>query len=322
MVSVIVTSYNQESTISQTLNSILAQKCNFPYEIIIGDDCSSDGTQNICIDFFNRNKDIIRLIFRPKNLGVTANWLLCIKEAKGEYITSCAADDYWSLSTKLQLQVDLMVTNHEIGLCYTDFDIINKGRIRNKMQKGYLKRIKYPGFEGNNLVKEIFEGKLIIAMNTVCFRRDLFERYIPFEDFIRLEFPLEDWPTWLILSKYCMFKYIPLSTAVYRKGHESNSNPTNYENIIKKYKAEKIMYKYLCDYFPEDLPYCEIGFDSTVNSILLNLAYKKFDFFSAKKYALPLLKVGLRNPKVIMARNWIAFNSYATLKYIRNKFFI
>src|SRR5205823_1701392 len=113
--------------------------------------------------------------------------------------------------------------------------------------------------EGGGLMKEIFKGKVPMLTLTVFFRKELFDKYVPGDDFIKNKFSLEDWPTWLILSKYSKIKYLPVSTATYRRGHDSISNPLQYEKIEKRFKTEHVMYKYLCDRYPDDLVYDEKG---------------------------------------------------------------
>ena len=105
MVSVIVCTYNQEQWIRQTLDSILAQQTNYPYEVIIGEDHGTDGTRAICQEYANKY-DNVTLLPLTENLGVTANWIHCIQAGTGKYIMGCAGDDYWHNPYKLQLQVE------------------------------------------------------------------------------------------------------------------------------------------------------------------------------------------------------------------------
>ena len=107
-VSVIVLTYNQENTIKRTLDSILSQKCNFNFEIIIGDDCSTDSTVRICQEYQSSYPTIIRLICNETNKGVVKNYYNCILASKGKYIADCAGDDYWVTTTKLQKQYDIL----------------------------------------------------------------------------------------------------------------------------------------------------------------------------------------------------------------------
>jgi len=150
------------------------------------------------------------------------------------------------------------------------------------------------------------------------FRKELFDTYIPAEDYIKLRFPLEDWPTWLILSKYTKIGYLPVSTATYRYGHESITNPHVYEKFENRLYSEKKMIEYLCKLFPQDFKYSEEYISEYIDLRLLNLAYKLNDFSSANKYALLLTKKNNRTFKVRSAKYFITFKFFLLLKKIRN----
>jgi glycosyltransferase involved in cell wall biosynthesis len=317
LVSVVIITYNQETTIAQTIESILFQKCNFPFEIIIGEDCGIDRTREICIEYQKRYPQLIKLILFEKNGGVVTNWLGCIKEAKGKYITTCAGDDYWHNPQKLQLQVDYMDCHINCGVLHTDYDDFD---VKTKRVVSNIRRFRKDQITQGYVQNEIFNGALTIVAPTACIRKELFEKYIPAEIYLELNFPIEDWPTWVILSKYSEVNYLPISTVTYRKGHESLSNLKSCEKLIEKFVKEKVMYKYLCDKFPDELPFDEQGYDAYVHHVLLGLAYKKLDFPSARKYGSLLSAVGNTNLKVKCSTTIFTFYSYGLALKIRDAF--
>jgi len=316
--SVIILSYNSSKTIAEAIDSVLNQVTEYPFEIIIGDDCSTDNSREICLKYKERYPDKIRLFFHENNMGLVRNWLTLIKEAKGKYITNCAGDDYWHNSNKLQIQVSYLEARPDYALLYTDYDIFNEKT--GKLIKNYLTYSGKKCLEGEGLIKKVYQGKVPIAAVTVCFRKDVFDKYIPVQDYISLRFPIEDWPTWLIFSKYCKIGYLSQSTATYRKGHESHSNPLQYEKIEKRFKLEQIMYEYVSKMFPEDLNYDEKNYQNYINSLLLNLSFRKNDYESALKYSGRLLDNDFKNRKVIMARNKIFFRIFVLLQKAKGKF--
>lgn len=318
LVSVVVVSYNHEKYIEKCISSILEQICNFQFEIIVGDDFSKDGTVNICSEFEVKYPKIVKPLFHQENIGIAANFAICVKKAKGKYIAICAADDYWHNPYKLQLQVDYLENHLDYGMIYTDYNKLHS--ITHKIYKNYLQDSKIKIYEGSGLLITFFKGLVPALALTVLFRKDLFDKYIPADDYIKFRFPIEDWPTWLILSKYTKVGYLPISTGTYRYGHESISNPSQYEMVERRFAKEQVMYKYLCDMFPEDLDYSECGYLNYVNSILLNLAYKKVDYSSAKKYAQKLRKLEPKEIKIALAQNRITFYLFAILKIIRQYF--
>lgn len=114
-VSVIMTCYNQENYISTAIESVLSQRVNFDYEIIISDDCSKDSTPQILKYYQSRYPDNIRLVLRDKNVGISRNWYEALCMAKGEYVTTLEGDDYWISDDKLQKQADFLDSHSEFA---------------------------------------------------------------------------------------------------------------------------------------------------------------------------------------------------------------
>lgn len=123
-VSVCVISYNQENYIAQCLQSLVDQVTNFDFEIIIGDDCSSDKTRDIIRDFSIKHSNIVEN-FHQENIGTVKNILSTYKLAKGKYICHLDGDDY-ALPGKLQSQFDVLEANPDCNLCTHDVVIVSK----------------------------------------------------------------------------------------------------------------------------------------------------------------------------------------------------
>ena len=314
-ISVIVTCYNQADTLPQTLDNILAQQCNATFEIIVGDDCSTDNTREVCERYRSAHPDIIRPLYHTTNGGVATNFVLSVKEAKGKYTALCAADDYWHNPQKLQLQLDYMEANPDCGFLYTDYNKLHVGT--GKITTSYLANSHTTIYEGENQIKTVFGGSFPALTLTVLFRKELFDKYIPVDDYINLHFTLEDWPTWVVFSKYTRIAYLPVSTGTYRYGHESISNPRSYEKTIDRFVREKRMYKYLCDMFPDDLTYDERGYDLYVNGVLLSLAYKRSDAKKANEFATKMLELGDYSWRTKFSTNLFSFTIFRILKLIR-----
>lgn len=118
MVSVIVATYNQRATIARALDSVLAQQ-DVDFEVIIGDDCSTDGTTDICKGYASRYPGKVRLVAREQNVGVQANYYGCMRLAKGRYIADLAGDDEWVHPRKLAMQAAMLDSNPDITLCHS-----------------------------------------------------------------------------------------------------------------------------------------------------------------------------------------------------------
>ena len=125
-VSVLVLTYNQENTVRRTLDSILSQVTEFEYEIIIGDDDSTDQTRIICEEYCNKY-DNIMILDRAPNKGVVVNYRDCYAKASGKFIMGCAGDDWWHNENKIQIQVEYMENNTDCSLSFTGYTNCNLG---------------------------------------------------------------------------------------------------------------------------------------------------------------------------------------------------
>lgn len=125
IVSICCITYNHSEFIAQTLQSFLMQRCNFKFEIIIGNDCSTDNTGDIIREIQAKNPGIIHLLDYPKNLGAHENMRNVQKMCKGKYIALCDGDDYWTDPLKLQKQVDFLEKNLEYVICCHYTRVIN-----------------------------------------------------------------------------------------------------------------------------------------------------------------------------------------------------
>lgn len=125
--SVLVITYNHEKFIAQALDSVLMQAVDFDYEIVIGEDCSIDGTRQIVLAYRDQHPDKIRLLLPEKNLGMHRNFVETYRACRGEYIALLEGDDYWSSSEKLQRQVDFLDVNPGCAICFHPAAIITAG---------------------------------------------------------------------------------------------------------------------------------------------------------------------------------------------------
>lgn len=116
VVSVCMLAYAHELYLPQAVRSILAQQCDFPIELVIGEDCSPDKTRELAFDLQRRHPDSIRVIASEKNVGMMANLRRTMAACRGRYVAFCEGDDYWSDPLKLQRQVDLLSRHSNIVL--------------------------------------------------------------------------------------------------------------------------------------------------------------------------------------------------------------
>ncbi|MGN0253401.1 MAG: glycosyltransferase family 2 protein [Lachnospiraceae bacterium] len=116
--SVILITYNHEKYIEKALDSVLSQVTDFPFEIVIGDDCSPDDTKNIIREYRDKYPDIIRIVHREKNTGrPTLNVYETTMKCRGDYLAYLEGDDYWTDNSKLQKQMDFLNEHPEYIAC-------------------------------------------------------------------------------------------------------------------------------------------------------------------------------------------------------------
>lgn len=228
-VTVIVATYNQQDTIGRTLDSILSQRVDFPYEILIGEDGSSDNTRRICLEYQQKFPEIIRLMPVAPNKGIVDNYFDCILAAEGEYLADCAGDDYWTDPMKLQKQVNLMDNMPDVVLCHTDWQYDREGTLEPHRTDISHKPDDIRITEAEELVVPLLahENMPIIHLCTALYRRDTIVRiYDESPKLLRNPlFSCEDLQIAVSLAAAGRIAYLPDVTLAYSVGHSSISSP-------------------------------------------------------------------------------------------------
>lgn len=125
-VSVVCVTYNHEEYIREALDSILMQKTTFSFEILVGEDCSTDRTGEILREYELKYPNRFTVLYRDRNLGATINEYELLQLTKGKYIASLELDDIWTDPMKLQKQYDFMESHVAYIGCAHDFKLIDK----------------------------------------------------------------------------------------------------------------------------------------------------------------------------------------------------
>lgn len=117
--SVCIITYNHERYIRQCLEGVVQQQTDFPFDVIIGEDCSTDRTRQIVQEFEARYPGIIKPIYHSKNVGGARNgYEFCYPRLTGKYVAICEGDDYWTDPFKLQKQVDYLERHEDHVMCF------------------------------------------------------------------------------------------------------------------------------------------------------------------------------------------------------------
>ena len=223
LASAFIFTYNQECLVQETIESILSQKCNFEYEIVICEDCGTDNTLDVCLKYQKEYPQLIRVIHNDKNLGLRANFFENITTyARGKYVAVCAGDDWWCDEEKLQKQVGFLEQHSDYGMVHTLASVyIDKEK---RMRENTI------GSPKNTFFDNILNNH--VAALTMCFSKVSFDEYINEINPVELPYS-EDYPMVLWYSYRSKIHFLNEVTCVYRLLENSVSHSTNLEKIYK-----------------------------------------------------------------------------------------
>jgi glycosyltransferase involved in cell wall biosynthesis len=228
LVSINCITYNQEKYISKAIDSFLMQKTKFRFEILIGEDASTDNTGAIVNEYEVKYPDMIRVVTDKKNVGAVVNESRLIEKSKGKYIALCEGDDYWTDENKLQKQVDYMENNPDCSLCFHSVEMIKE----NDPHSGILIR------PYMNDTKSRTED-IIIGGGGFCPTASLFfpSRYLHDLPDFYFRSHVGDYPLQMYLAAIGYAYYIDECMAVYRTGVKGSW--TSKPKTLKRTEAKK-----------------------------------------------------------------------------------
>ncbi|MES2411558.1 MAG: glycosyltransferase [Bacteroidota bacterium] len=202
-----VITYNQKNYISQCIDGILMQQTDFTFEIIIGDDNSTDGTREVLIDYQKKYPETIRLNLRTeRGTGIPGkhNFVSTLEMCKGEYISLCDGDDYWTDPLKLQKQVGFLETNRDYVLCFHQINILKRD---GTIVDDFITKVP----EDYETIDTLARLGNYIHTPSVVFRNVL--TGLPFEFEMS---PIGDYFMYMMLAEHGKLKFINEKMAIYR----------------------------------------------------------------------------------------------------------
>jgi glycosyltransferase involved in cell wall biosynthesis len=233
LVSVCIQTYQHEDYIKECLDSIITQKTDFQFEVLLGEDASDDSTRAICISYAKRYPNKIRLFLhhRENNISISDrpsgrfNFVYNLHNAKGKYIALCEGDDYWTDPLKLQKQIDFLEDNKDCSLVFTSCEI--------KKDNGERRLVKFDGLtkiDANEYVKNSF----FMATASLVFKTDILKLFNKEWMFNSFAFDFVIIYSSLINNK---IGYINECMVVYNKGTEGSWSKRKFDKkmILKEY---------------------------------------------------------------------------------------
>lgn len=230
-VSILCLTYNHEKYIGKTIDGFLRQKTNFPIEIIIHDDCSTDNTPKIIEEYKNRFPDKIKIIQQKenqysKNIGIMRTYVEPV--AKGKYIALCEGDDFWTSEDKLQKQIDYMEQHED---CVCTYHAVNYIR-DNKIVGNDISFKKECDVDADTIIAK---GGLFCATLSLVYRNGIINDYPKFREMA----DIGDYPKQILLALRGKVHYFPEIMGCYRFFSIGSWTETINKNISKNIKHWK-----------------------------------------------------------------------------------
>lgn len=218
LLSVCIRTYNQERFVVQALDGVLMQRTSFPFEIIVSDDCSTDGTRDILLKYQRDYPDRIRLILGDENVGGPGNLRRVIEASTAKYITCLDGDDYYIDKYKLQKQVEFLEENERYVACFHNVMNLND-------KTGAKSLFLSLDFPEEVDAKDVISKKWFLPIHSVVMRRE----FISFPQWYE-EVMNDDYVVDLSVAMHGPFYYMPDVMAVYRH-HDANTS-IQYQNMV------------------------------------------------------------------------------------------
>ncbi|WOK06293.1 glycosyltransferase [Imperialibacter roseus] len=232
VLSICLITYNHEAYIRDALDGVFMQKVNFPFELIIADDFSTDGTREIIKEFKDKHPETIRLIFQERNVGPARNWMDLITSPLGKYIAYFEGDDFWTDPNKLQTQIDFLETNPTFVGCFHN----TEERYEGDYTKASFLYCNFSGAKEHTFSDITFSNAMPTC--SVIFKNHLIDKY---PDFF-FQAKLGDWLLHLLNAQHGDYYYIPTVMAVHRLHVNSVWGMQDHQkNVLKIQNAYELM---------------------------------------------------------------------------------
>jgi glycosyltransferase involved in cell wall biosynthesis len=229
MLSVHMITYNHEKYIANAIESVVNQKTKYKYEIIIGEDCSTDNTLAIIKEYKERYPDVIRIISSETNVGMFANVERVTAACNGKYVAFLEGDDYWHNLNKIEVQLDFMEKNPDYGFISSDIDYYHDRTGKLDVRHNHRKRRR----KRHGLIFEELLRSNFIKTPTICINRELFLKCNVSNLGKEKGWKMGDYPQWLELSKNTKYYYEDQSLATYRICEHSASHIQDHEKELE-----------------------------------------------------------------------------------------
>ena len=246
LVSVAMLAYNHMPYIRQAIDGVLSQKAEFPIELVIGEDCSTDGTREVVFEYGRKFPDTVRVVTSEKNVGMHLNAQRMLHACRGKYVAFCEGDDYFHSTQKLQKQVDCFHNEPDCVMVHSNYDLFyvkTKHRIKDALF--YRK-----DWNDSNAYDEILTGKRYVHTLTVLIKRSILNSVIRDNpECTDKKYLLGDLQMWLEISRLGKVICLPESLATHNMLPESATHSNNpYRELNFALSVKELIYHYIEKY--------------------------------------------------------------------------
>jgi glycosyltransferase involved in cell wall biosynthesis len=296
LVSAVIITYNQEQYIEQTIECALAQQVDFDYEIVIGEDCSTDNTREICMHYQQKYPGKIRVITSESNVGLMDNFYRTVDAAKGKYFAVCGGDDYWHDPGKLQKQVRILEQRPEYGMVHSDENVFYDDT-RTLLESMNRKCGVYYNNDSDNALGLLFSGEYEIFASSALYRTSIFREHFDLNELKNNNVLIEDMPLFVHVAAHSKIFYLPESL-VTRRVVTGSMTRKGFESKIKL--LESVYRCYLLLHKKYEYKFSEPGLDvrsihATLNGIMFRASFQANRKNFARKYYFNLLSLAGKN---------------------------
>ena len=254
IISVVILTYNQQDTIGRAIDSVLMQKCHVPFEIIIGEDASTDNTRVICQEYAKKHPDIIRLFCNEQNKGITDNYFDCLLQCRGQYIADCAGDDFWIDPDKLEKEVSVMESHPNVTMVITNWQYYDE---QTQQTTPSRQQQHAPITPGRDLLRAIItqQNMSVFHLCTSLYRSDIFRKAYEEDTYMFRNKDLcsEDMQIASAMAWYGDIAYLPDVTLNYSISDRSVSNVTDSEKAFRFVSRTIELTNYLANKYHIDI---------------------------------------------------------------------
>jgi len=309
LVSIVCITFNQEQYIAQCIDGFMMQKTDFPYEVLINDDASTDKTADIVRLYEKKYPDIIKPVYQTKNqysLGINPG-LILFPLARGKYIAVCEGDDYWTDPYKLQKQVDFLEKNEEYALCchrYKIFDTETNEYTSDYCEHLFKPETKGISFEALDIFKNWYTKTLTVVFRNTLDYSGVVANYKHFRD-VHLFYHI------LKKGKGYIFNFNAGVYTIHPGGVFSAASR------IKRLKDGTYIFKELAEFNPELIPVYQQHIENIKTLLNDNILGDRFPFLNKKNYLILQLLYETKYDKVYVLKKFTQLFTSIPKKILR-----